>query len=58
MSIRPYIRCDAEGCLNEDQPAGSPRTFTEARAALHRLGWHFTQKRRDICPPCWEAGRR
>lgn len=58
MSARPYIRCDGDGCMVEDQPAGSPVTFTEARRRLHKFGWHFTQTRRDICPRCWKAGRR
>ena len=30
----------------------------EARKAARAEGWHSRPERRDICPPCWEAGAR
>jgi hypothetical protein len=57
------ITCDVEEtpigpCMSEDCGPGAPKTATAARQLLHRQGWHRTRDGRDICPDCWQAGRR
>jgi hypothetical protein len=57
------IACDVEIpgfglCMSEDSQIGSPKSATEARRRLAREGWHRTAAGRDVCPDCWEAGRR
>jgi hypothetical protein len=44
-------------CWTEDS-YGDPQSATEARRRLAKQGWHRTRDGRDICPDCWEAGRR
>lgn len=63
MSAYVSIVCEAvspsgERCWTEDSPLGDPRTATIARRRLAKQGWHRTHDGRDICPDCWEAGRR
>jgi len=45
-------------CWTEDSPLGAPQTATAARRELHKQGWHRTRDGRDICPDCWQAGKR
>lgn len=62
MSSYSTICCDAddngEQCMTEDSPPGMPKSATVARQKLARAGWRHTRAGRDICPSCWEAGRR
>jgi len=45
-------------CWTEDSPPGEARSATEARRRLKREGWHRTRDGRDICPDCWQGGKR
>lgn len=63
MTAYAAIACDVETspgdrCMSEDSPLGMPQSATHARALLAREGWHRTRTGRDICPDCWNAGRR
>ncbi len=65
MTAVSSLRCDArpngpEGlpCDFQDEPPGSPRTATQARARLAKQGWHRRPGGRDICPSSWNAGLR
>ena len=63
MSFYVSITCDVPDtrlgpCMSEDSPLGYVRTATEARRRLAHQGWHRTSDGRDICPDCWQAGRR
>lgn len=63
MSVQPHIQCDVgretgDWCTSYDYPPGGHDTATAVRKELARLGWHRTKDGRDICPPCWEKGKR
>jgi hypothetical protein len=63
MSFYVSLTCDVEDteiglCMSEDSGAGFPKTATAARQVLQQQGWHRTRDGRDICPDCWQAGRR
>lgn len=54
------IKCDG-GCQREvfrssDRPIKEPEYKAE-KAALKQAGWH-SKLDRDICPACWEVGKR
>ncbi|WP_458089365.1 hypothetical protein [Streptomyces malaysiensis] len=53
MSHYVSITCDVE-----DSGLGAPKTATEARQRIRSSGWHRTRDGRDICPNCWNEGRR
>ncbi len=65
MSHYVTIACDKDVpglglCMSEDSPLGMPASATEARRKLSRADrpWHRNRAGEDICPDCWEAGRR
>lgn len=63
MSFYVSLVCNAtlpagDRCWTEDTPPGEAQSATEARRRLGQQGWHRTRDGRDICPNCWEAGRR
>ena len=63
MSFYVSIVCDASTpqsgrCWTEDSPPGKADSATLARRILQQQGWHRTHDGRDICPDCWQAGRR
>jgi hypothetical protein len=63
MSHYVSITCDVGDldigpCMSEDSGPGAPQSATVARQILQRQGWHRTRDGRDICPDCWQAGRR
>ncbi|WP_372344651.1 hypothetical protein [Streptomyces sp. KL116D] len=49
---------DAGPCMTEDCGPGFPQSATAARRILQPQGWHRTRDGRDICPDCWDAGKR
>jgi hypothetical protein len=63
VSFYVSLVCDATSaeagrCWTEDSPLGSPQSATAARHELRKQGWHRTRDGRDICPDCWQAGKR
>lgn len=63
MSAYAVITCDVKSdeenlCPAEFHPRWISCTATEVRSDARRLGWHRTRDGRDICPDCWQAGRR
>jgi hypothetical protein len=62
-----YLFCDSNpGALDCIHRTGSSQlggdalfnTLAEAREDARKYGWHPRPGGRDICPECWEAGRR
>ena len=53
--LRSYdVRCDE--CHDFlDDPYGYAE---DVRRAARTSGWHRTRDGRDICPDCWEEGKR
>lgn len=63
MSFYVSLVCDVPDTdigpyMSEDSGAGFPKSATAARRVLRQQGWHRTRDGRDICPSCWQAGRR
>lgn len=61
MSFHAFLVCDAAHpvrgrCGNEHSPEG--RLAVTVRRRLRRQGWRRTRDGRDICPSCWQDGRR
>lgn len=68
MSAAAYLvlRCDAADETETDGYCGAergwpvrfePHTHRQLRRLLKARGWRWSRGR-DICPDCWEAGRR
>lgn len=62
MSAHTVIRCDGCGVGYEWLTMHGQPAHGHDRAVLAREGWHTVRKTgeptRDICPSCWDAGRR